>query len=63
MAQVKTAYTVVRRGTGWNQYGSTPDTVLSRHSNYELARKSFDKGCGAKQLLGPDGKIIDFRIC
>jgi hypothetical protein len=55
-------FKVIRRGTSFNQYGPTPDTVLSCHKTYEAARKSFDAGWGAKQLIGPDGKVIDNRI-
>ena len=58
----KTVYRIVRKGAGFNQYGPTPDRVLSQHRTTEAAQRAFDRIVGHAVLLAPDGPVLNHRI-
>lgn len=55
-------YRVIMRGTGWNQFGPTPDILLSQHETLEAAaRAAINHNC-RYSIVGPDGSTIEFSI-
>ena len=55
-------YQIIRKGTGWSQYGPDPDRVLSRHKTEAAAQRAFDRLTGHAVLIGPDGSQLNHRI-
>jgi hypothetical protein len=58
----KPKFQVIRKGTGWTQFGPTPDTILSSHTTLSAAQKAFDKVLGAAILKDPSGATVNHRI-
>lgn len=58
----KPKFQIILQGTGWNQYGPTPDIILSSHNILSAAEKAFDKILGPAILKDPSGEIVARRI-
>ena len=55
-------YKIIRKGTGWTQYGPDSDRVLSKHRTESAAQRAFDRIIGHAVLIGPDGTQLNHRI-
>lgn len=62
----KRTYEIIRMGTTFTQFGPSPETVLSRHSSYDAARKVFDRTSGNIRLVeitGTQRLVLDAAMC
>lgn len=59
-------YRIIRKGSGFNAYGPTPNDILSTHRTVRAARAAFDRlpiaaGCAA--LIDGNGQTLVYRLC
>jgi hypothetical protein len=63
---IQRRYEVIRMGTTFTQFGPSPETVLSKHKDYDAARKAFDRATGNRRLVewyGAQRNVLDVAIC
>jgi hypothetical protein len=62
---MKRTYEVIRNSTTFTQFGPSPETLLSRHTSYDAAKRAFNKAHGNIRLVevcGTQRKVLDAAL-